>query len=91
MKVTYYGGEKAARLAAKAGNLKYACLLTIIKAYKTLINLQGSSIGPKISETIGKYSYTRSSDIVKALTGFTVPYEAQRAAWPARNFGRIFG
>lgn len=90
--VTYYGGEKAARLASVAGNLKYACLLTIVKAYRTVSNLQHRD-GPVISESIGKYSYSTSADVASALggAGFTVPYEAQRAAWPARNLGRIFG
>ena len=93
VKVTYYGGETAARLASEAGNLRYACLLTIIKAYKLLKSMQGSRTGPKSNESIGKYSYGTLADVQKVMSGvgFTVPYEAQRAAWPLKNFGRLFG
>lgn len=86
VKVTYYGGETAARLIAEAANLKYAAMLTVIKAYKLLSSLQGSATGTPASESFGKYSYSSgqvASDMAGA--GFTVPPEAQRAAWPAKR------
>jgi len=91
VKVVYYGGYTATQLAGNYGNIKYAALLTIEKAWRSADARANGS--PKISEDIGKYSYTRSEKAILAAfgEGFTVPPEAQRAAFGSRNMGNIFG
>ena len=88
VKVTYFGGETASRLADSAGSLRYAAMLTVIKAYKTLSGLQGGGLGPKMNESFGKYSYTNSAEVASAMAGagFTVPPEAQAVASRFRRF-----
>lgn len=93
IKVTYYGGFKSGQFTTeKAGVIRYAALLTVLKAYRQMKALQKHD-GPVTSETIGKYSWSTSAEIAAAMSvgGFTVPPEATRALSKLRNFGRLFG
>jgi hypothetical protein len=94
VKVTYYGGETAARLASNAAHIKAGALICHLTAYKALAGMSGSgaNTGGKTSETIGKYSYSTPESILKAFTilNFGVPLAAQEAAGKAKNYA-VFG
>lgn len=91
VKVTYYGGETVTRLAQNMANLKWAALLTVVASFRTAEEIQGGTEGA-VSESIGKYSYSRDGSAAKqySMQQFSVPPEAQRAAMPAKNM-RVFG
>lgn len=92
LKVTYYGGYTAEQLNGDmAGSIKLAAILSNVKAFNQFKSFQSSATGPKTSESIGKYSYTRGLSQVFAGGGFTIPYEAQRLLMPHRSMSRLFG
>lgn len=91
IKVTYYGGETAQRLATIASDVKYATLLTAAKMFLSAKPLWHEA-GPKVSESIGKYSYSTSAQILGSMFGAgysaTLPPEAQHLLFKHKNLGR---
>jgi hypothetical protein len=94
IKVTYYGGYSATQLADStvASAVKLAALQTVSAAFWTAKNLAKSQgIGPKMSESIGKYSYSHAAEWAAARLSLAVPQEAMINLQPFRNYGRVFG
>lgn len=91
VKVVYYGGEKAARLAGSSADIKYATVQTAIGIFNRFRN-QEDGTGPKISESIGKYSYSTSAQLANALggAGFAITHDAQRALSRLKSYGGLF-
>lgn len=89
VKVTYYGGHTAAQLNGAAGDIKLVYLRAIRKAFKSEKNQQTGD-GPKISESIGKYSYSTSADAANAMAGagHTIPPEDVAILHRYFNYGR---
>lgn len=92
VKVTYYGGYSESQLSTGlASAIRYAAMITLAAKYKSAKSLQGGSIAPAISESIGKYSYSTSEVFLAQFAGMTVdiPLEAKMALEPHRNYGRF--
>lgn len=91
VKITYMGGHRLADLGDQLANIKYAAILTVMTAFRTIEEIQGGSDGAS-SESIGKYSVSKggSAAATYSTTTFTVPPEAQRLAMPVRNM-RLWG
>lgn len=60
VKVTYYGGWAASQIYSRsAGSIRLAAMMTVSNAYwAALANADSEGRGPKMSESIGKYSYS---------------------------------
>lgn len=94
VKVTYYGGLGVNQLARGAGAaVKLAIVRTVCQMYWAMKSNQTSGgSGPKQSETIGKYSYSRGGTSVASLSaGLVIPADAKMLLQPHRNYGRLYG
>lgn len=93
IKVTYYGGLTASQLNNLWGDIKLAAIMTGVHAYQMFkIRQGGDGSGPKTSQSIGKYSYTRDAgSIALAMAGdIGVPAHAKSLLFRHRNLGRLF-
>lgn len=90
IKVTYYGGVDASMLASNWAFVKLAILLTLANLHRLAKNLARGDGGPRISESIGKYSYTLDSAFVAQYggSGNCVPPAAINQLQSLRNYGR---
>lgn len=93
VRVQYFGGFTSAQLAGEFGGaLKLAALMTVSAAYwAAKQNATTSGVGPKMSESIGKYSYSNGQQFAASNLTFSIPMDAMNILQPYRNYGRIFG
>lgn len=96
VKVTYFGGETAARLADSnhASHIKMGALICHLHAYKAIAQLkgQGGVVKAVTGERIGKYSYQTPEAVTLAtsILNLGVPLAAQEAMMKAKNMA-VFG
>jgi hypothetical protein len=88
VKVSYYGGFTSVQLSNNiAGAIKLSAIETIVAAFKTLKQSQGAGVGGKLSESIGKYSYTAAPAAALATSmAIAVPYSARERLQPFRVY-----
>jgi hypothetical protein len=90
VKVTYYGGASAARLADNFNAVKEAILKTIAAKFYAAKNNQGTSgAGTVMSETIGKHSESRGNvTAALAIQGqdMDIPHGAKMALQTLRSY-----
>ncbi len=92
VKVTYLSGWTDAQLNGDAaGAIKLAAIETVAAVFKRQKDRQKSA-GPKISESIGKYSYSTSAMLATDAAGLNVgiPASAIALLQPYRNYGRLY-
>ena len=95
IKVTYFAGLSETRLNGDfAGDVRYAAILTVVKAFKQAVAVATSpaGVGAVVGERIGKYGVQYSSGIAELTGGMviSVPIEAQNLLQTSRNYGRLF-
>jgi len=99
VKVVYYGGVTASQLNGSfAGDIKQSAIETAAMYYNRAKATQGGGrkASDMVSESIGKYSYSRPGGNVTAIYGFgqsqfDLPYTAINRLWRHRNMGRNLG
>lgn len=87
VKVTYYGGWAASQLHTNAaGSVRLAAIQTVANAFWAAKNQADSDgRGPKMSESIGKYSYSFGQQLA-AQQFAPVPASAQLLLQPHRTY-----
>ncbi len=87
VKVTYYGGWSASQLHSKAaGAVTLAAMQTVANAYwAAKNNADSSGRGPKMSESIGKYSYSLGQQAA-AQQFAPIPPAAKALLQPFRSY-----
>lgn len=87
VKVTYYGGWAASQLYEKtAGAIRLAAIKTVANAFRCALNdADSKGRGPKLSESIGKYSYSHGQ-VAAARLYAAVPADVKEELQPFRVY-----
>jgi len=89
VRVTYYGGVNAEKLAAMSGDLKLATMQTIAAHFwQATANISNKGKGTYSSESIGKYSYSLNSggSLVGQIQGSDLPFSAKMLLQRHRSY-----
>lgn len=87
VRVTYYGGWSASQLYGNAASaVRFAAIKTVANAFWRAKNeAENTGKGPKMSESIGKYSYSNGQEAAARMYA-TLPPDVLRELQPFRSY-----